>query len=200
MTSKTGLTEPVKQNSKESIWGQMYARLTFGLERNWNEPQRRTEWRISARPNMLPSPPAITVATSWVIYKSSCIYQQCIRGTCQNIRMIFNNSKSLLNTERYNKAVLCNTLGTLPFIEREKAMRPLGTQQQIVFHGSVFISPTSVDVVICQFRSISLDKWSNTIGAKWKHQSKPSSLGYAFILKWANKSVINVLCALVESA
>lgn len=42
MTSKTGLTEPVKQNSKESIWGQVYARLTFRLERNWNVPQR---WR-----------------------------------------------------------------------------------------------------------------------------------------------------------
>lgn len=42
MTSKTGLTEPVKQNSKESIWGQVYARLTFRLERHWNVLQR---WR-----------------------------------------------------------------------------------------------------------------------------------------------------------
>lgn len=53
MTSKTGLTEPVKQNCKESIWGRTYVSLTFRLERKWRVPQRWAEWGVSPCLNML---------------------------------------------------------------------------------------------------------------------------------------------------
>lgn len=40
LTSETGLTEPVKLNSEESIWVRKYVSMTFRLERNWTEMDR----------------------------------------------------------------------------------------------------------------------------------------------------------------